>query len=177
MLSDCYRPEFRAMVYKFWNEEKLDLILSDKLAKAENPGLTNSPDAVIASDTAPSSNPDKFTYIYYVNDKTLNMSEPLDSLDNVIPPPEINKGDFTYFSDDVEATVEDVEGIVAIMDDLNPDKSPLENFLDNIQGWGWDVFKEVAKYSEIVRDKTLKFSAELINLGQWEYISAYETPF
>ena len=77
----------------------------------------------------------------------------------------------------MEATVEDVEGIVAIMDDLDPDKSPLENFLDNIQGWGWDVFKEVAKHSQIVLDKTLKFSAELINLGQWEYISAYETPF
>ena len=104
------------------------------------------------------------------------MSEPID-LDNVVPPPEINKGDFSYFSDDVEATIEDLEGIVEVMDDLNPDKSPLENFLDNVQGWGWDVFKEVAKYSQLVRDKTLKFSAELINLGQWEYISALDTPF
>ena len=177
MLSDCYRPEFRAMIFKFWDEEKLDLILSDKLAKAENPGLTNSPDAVIASDTTPSSNPDKFAYIYYVKDKTLNMSEPLESLDNVVTPPEINKGDFTYFLDDIKSTIQDLEDVAEIIEIINPDKSPLENFLDNIQGWGWDVFKEVAKYSQLVRDKTLKFSAELINLGQWDYVSAYETPF
>ena len=173
-LRDCCRAEFRAMIFKFWDDEKLQLINDDKLSQAENLGVTNLPDAIPASDTSPCSEGDKLLYIY--RDKTDNMSEPID-LDNVVPPPGINKGDFSYFSDDVEATVEDVEGIVAIMDDLNPDKSPLENFLDNIQGWGWDVFKEVAKYSQLVRDKTLKFSAELINLGQWEYISALDTPF
>ena len=66
------------------------------LPDAENLGVTNLPDTVPVSDTDPSKC-DKYTYIYI--DKTLNLSEPID-LDNVVIPPEINKGDFSYFSDD-----------------------------------------------------------------------------
>ena len=175
-LEDFCGTGFRAMIYRFWDEEKLELINDDKLSEAENLEVTNLPDVVPESDTDPCSKGDKKNNIYVI-DKTLNMSEPLESLDNVVPPPEINKGDFSYYLDDMKTTIEDLEGLVEVIEDLNPDKSPLENFLDNLQGWGWDVFKEVAKYSQLVRDKTLKFSAELINLGQWEYISALDTPF